>query len=216
MGKFNHQYEALETNIMNNALRHLDQVATQQDATSPSLEQQRREFSQRRFMAMPIAGTIVWTIIGIVGALMSDYYAVWSIWIGCGSIFYLGAGIAHFMGEGFFQKRQYKNVFDSLFMSAVSMALLIFAIAMPFAAIDHTSVPLTVGILAGIMWIPFSWIVQHWVGWFHAIARTFSVLGLWYLLPDYRFVAIPAAIVFIYLISLVVLARRYRSITVAK
>jgi hypothetical protein len=34
-----------------------------------SLEQQRLEFSQSRFLAMPIAGTIAWTVIGIAGAI---------------------------------------------------------------------------------------------------------------------------------------------------
>jgi hypothetical protein len=31
---------------------------------------------------------------------------------------------------------------------------------------------------------------------------------LWYLLPDYRFVAIPFAIVFVYIITIVILLRR--------
>ena len=66
----------------------------------------------------------------------------------------------------------------------------------------------TVGILAGLMWVPFSWMIQHWVGLFHGIARTVLVTAAWYLFPQRRFVAIPAVIVVIYLITIVVLARR--------
>jgi hypothetical protein len=62
--------------------------------------------------------------------------------------------------------------------------------------------------LAGLMWMPFSWMIQHWIGMFHTISRTVLVLLLWYLLPESRFVAIPFAIVFIYLITIYVLLNR--------
>ena len=74
--------------------------------------------------------------------------------------------------------------------------------------IDYSSLPLTVGILTGTMWLPFSWIIRHWVGIFHAMLRTLALLLLWYLLPDYRFVVIPFAIVFIYVLTLIILRNR--------
>jgi uncharacterized membrane protein YqjE len=67
---------------------------------------------------------------------------------------------------------------------------------------------MTVGILTGLMWLPFSWIIKHWVGIFHALIRTASVLVLWYLFPDYRFIAIPFAIVLIYTVTIVILKNR--------
>jgi hypothetical protein len=90
------------------------------------------------------------------------------------------------------------------------MAWLVFAIAIPFFMIEPTSLPLTVGILAGLMWVPFSWMLQHWVGLFHAIARTVLVLAAWYLFPEHRFVAILAVIVVIYLVTIYLLAKRGR------
>lgn len=177
-----------------------------------TLDQQRSDYGKKHFMAMPLAGTIVWSLIALVGATMDDYYGVWAIWIGCGSIFYLGTALAHFMGEGFFVKKPYKNQFDGLFMAGVVMSLLVFAIAMPVAAIDHTTVPMTVGILAGLMWIPFSWIIKSYIGWFHSIARTLSVVIAWYAFPQQRFVIIPAVIVVIYIITLFALHRRYQKI----
>lgn len=180
--------------------------------TTMTLEQQRIEFGKSRFLAMPLAGTIVWTIIGIIGATMPVNIAVWSIWIGTGCIFYLGLGISKLTGENFMAKNKPKNAFMGLFMSGVVMALLVFAIAMPFATVDHTSIPLSVGILAGLMWIPFSWIIQHWIGWFHSIVRTLLVVGAWFVWPEQRFVIIPVIVVATYIVTIWVLERRYRSI----
>ncbi|MGH7482249.1 MAG: hypothetical protein ACRELV_08845 [Longimicrobiales bacterium] len=61
--------------------------------------------------------------------------------------------------------------------------------------------------------MPFSGLVDHWVGLFHAFSRTALVLAAWYLLPDDRFVAIPAVIVAVYLVTIYVLVRRYSEVT---
>jgi positive regulator of sigma E activity len=49
-----------------------------------TLEEQRLEFSSRRFLATPLAGLIVWTIVGFAGIFFSDFIAVWAIFIGTG------------------------------------------------------------------------------------------------------------------------------------
>jgi hypothetical protein len=64
--------------------------------------------------------------------------------------------------------------------------------------------------LAGLMWVPLSWMLQHWVGLFHAIARTVLVATAWLVFPDRRFVAVPMVIVVVYLISIAALASRPR------
>lgn len=134
-----------------------------------------------------------------------------AVYIATGCIFYLGAFLSRFTGEHFFARDRPKNTFDSLFLHTVAMALLVFAIAIPFARADYSSLPLTVGVLAGLMWLPFSWIIQHWIGVFHAVARTILVTATWYLFPDARFVAVPLVIVAIYVITIAVLERRWRA-----
>jgi hypothetical protein len=62
-----------------------------------------------------------------------------------------------------------------------------------------------------MMWLPFSWLAQHWAGFFHSITRTLLVVSLWYLLPDQRFVAIPFAIVAIYVVTIVAFERRWQA-----
>ena len=74
--------------------------------------------------------------------------------------------------------------------------------------VEPSSLPLSIGVLAGLMWIPFSWMLQHWVGLFHGITRTVLVVAAWFVFPAHRFVVIPAVIVAIYVVSIFMLARR--------
>jgi len=173
-----------------------------------TLEEQRIEFSNRKFLATPLSGLLVWLIIGVSGLLFPDRTTVWVLFIGTGSIVYLALFISKFTRENFLEKSKPKNVFDGLFMFTVGQAVLVYAIAIPFFILDYTSLPLTVGILTGTMWLPFSWIVKHWVGIFHSIVRTVSVVILWYILPEFRFVSIPFAIVLIYVVTIIILKNR--------
>ncbi|MGA9270785.1 MAG: hypothetical protein WBV45_09205 [Lutimonas sp.] len=176
--------------------------------TTRTLEEQRIDFSNRKFLATPLAGLIVWTLIGLIGIFFSKIVAVWSIFIGTGSIVYLGLFISKYTGENFLEKNKPKNEFDSLFMFTVVQAILVYSIAIPFFLLDFSSLPLSVGILTGLMWLPLSWTIKHWVGIFHTLTRTVTVLALWYLLPDLRFVVIPFAIVAIYIVTLFILNNR--------
>jgi hypothetical protein len=116
--------------------------------------------------------------------------------------------ISKFTGENFLEKNKPKNEFDSLFMFTVGQAILVYSIAIPFFILDYSSLPLSVGILTGLMWLPLSWTIKHWVGIFHTVTRTIAVLALWYLLPDQRFVVIPFVIVAIYIVTLIILNNR--------
>jgi len=63
------------------------------------------------------------------------------------------------------------------------------------------------------MWLPLSWIIQHWVGIFHAVARTLLVTAAWYLAPHHRFVVIPAVIVGLYGVTIIILEQRWRAVS---
>lgn len=176
--------------------------------TTRSLEEQRAEFAQRPLLATPLAGMMAWLAVAISGIFFSDFVSVWVLFGGTGSIVYLALFISKFTGENLADKSKPKNVFDNLFLYTVGQAVLVYAIAIPFFLVDYTSLPLTVGILTGIMWIPLTWIIQHWVGLFHGISRTLLVVTLWYLFPTQRFVFIPLAIVLVYIITLIILRSR--------
>jgi hypothetical protein len=172
------------------------------------LEQQRNEFASRKFLATPVSGLLAWFLVGASGLFFPDRLTVWVLFIATGSIVYLALSISKFTGENFLDKTKPKNVFDGLFLFTVAQAVLIYAIAIPFFLTDYTSLPLTVGVLTGTMWLPFSWIIKHWVGIFHAVSRTLLIVLAWYIFPDQRFVVIPFTIVFIYIITIFILIKR--------
>jgi hypothetical protein len=179
----------------------------------PPLDAQRDAFVRNRFLAMPIAGAIAWTGIGIAGALLPLEMAAWAVFIGTGMIFYLGLAVARLTGEDLTGKNSGSPFFDRVFLHAVAMAVVVYAIAIPFFLVEPTSLPMSVGILSGLMWLPFSALVGHWVGLFHTFARTGLILVVHYLLPADRFVAVPAVVVAVYAVTIVVLERRYRAAT---
>jgi hypothetical protein len=181
------------------------------DYSQRSLDEQHAAFLRTKFLAMPIAGTIAWIGIGIAGAVLPLQGAMWAIYIGTGMIFYLGILVSKVTGEDLLGKKSKGNFFDRLFLSTVAMAVLVYAIAIPFAMVQPRSLPMSVGILAGLMWLPFSVMIGHWVGYFHAISRTVLIVLAWFLFPAQRFVLIPAIIVAIYVVTIAVLVRRARS-----
>lgn len=173
-----------------------------------TLEEQKEEFKSKKLLASPIAGLIAWLMVVISGIFYPDNITVWVLFIATGSIVYLSMGVSKLTGEDYLDKRKPKNTFDNLFFLTVAQAILVYSIAIPFFIVDYTSLPLTVGILTGLMWVPLTWIIDHWVGLFHSIVRTILVLILWYLFPSDRFVVIPIAIIIVYIVSIIILKNR--------
>lgn len=90
------------------------------------------------------------------------------------------------------------------------MSLLVYCIAIAFFLKDYRSLPMSIGILTGLMWLPFSWIIEHWVGTFHGVVRTVLITLAWFFFPEHSFTLIPAIIVAIYLVSIWSLETRWR------
>ncbi|MFQ6311621.1 DUF7010 family protein [Lysobacter capsici] len=180
---------------------------------SRSLDVQREEFATRRLIATPIAGLIAWAIIGISSTFLNPLAISMVLFAATGSIVYLGMFISRFTGENFLDKNRPKNTFDALFFYTAGMSVLVYAIAIPFFLEDYTSLPLSVGILTGLMWLPITWIIQHWIGLVHGVARTAAVVLVWYLFPEHRFLAVSVVIVVLYILSIAVLENRWRGLT---
>ncbi|SNY49078.1 hypothetical protein SAMN06297280_1246 [Arsukibacterium tuosuense] len=180
--------------------------------TTLTLEQYRTQFAQRRFLAMPLTGMLVWTAMAVTGALLPPQQAIMALFIGTGSIVYLAMAIARLTGEKMSFKKSQKNPFDSLFLYGVVMAALVYAIAIPYFLADYRSLPFSIGILTGLMWLPLGWIIQHWIGLFHTLARTACCTVAWIVAPEHSFVTMPLIIVAIYAISIVTLERRWRKL----
>lgn len=178
-----------------------------------TLEQHREEFSQRRYLAVPLAGALCWFLAGIINIFVSAQVAAMVIFIATGSIVYMGMLLSRFTGEDFFRKSKPKNPFDALFLRCLIMAILVYSLGIPFFIIEPRSLPLSVGILTCLMWLPFSWIIQHWIGTFHVVSRIILILVVWYVFPQQSFVLIPAVIVLVYAITIYTLEMRWRKLS---
>ena len=167
-----------------------------------------KDFANRRLIATPIASLIAWCVVA-VGSLFLEPVALSLLtFAATGSIVYLGLLVSKFTGENFLDKSRPKNTFDNLFMLSVGMAVLVYAIAIPFFLVDYTSLPLTIGVLTGLMWLPISWIIQHWIGIVHGVMRTVLIVAVWYLFPEDRFLAVSLVIIGLYVFAITVLEMR--------
>lgn len=180
-------------------------------ASNIDLNAARASFKQRRFLNMPLAGLLAWACVGVGGIFLESPMAkTWLLFIATGSIVYIAMLLSKVTGDPFFHKE--KNPFDTLFFHCIIMALVVYSIAIPFFMQDYRSLPMSIGILTGLMWLPFSWIVEHWVGSFHTLLRTLLITLAWFLFPDQSFVLIPAIIVGVYLVSIWGLEMRWRTL----
>ncbi len=179
---------------------------------SPTLDQQLAAYRQNRFLAMPLTGMLVWAAIGIAGAILPTSQAVLAVYIGTGMIFYVALLVARLLGEDLLGRQRKGNFFDRIFLSACAMSVLVYALAIPFQFHNPSSVPLSVGILSGLMWLPFSLMIGHWVGFFHSIARTLLLVVAWFAFPDHRFTILPAVVVAVYFVSIIALINRWNTL----
>lgn len=154
---------------------------------------------------MPMAGAVVWLVIGICGRLFPESRADVVMLFGTGLIFPLALLIGRLRHETLTDR---VNPLSRLMGMSVLMVNLLWAVHLPLLMQAPKFFPLSLGIGLGIHWIVYSWIIQHPVGLIHAAARTALVVATWFALPSSRMFAIPVVIVIVYLFSLVVMARR--------
>ncbi|MBH9551410.1 DUF7010 family protein [Inhella gelatinilytica] len=180
---------------------------------TPSLDHQLKEFRNRRFLAMPLAGTLAWALIGVAGQVLDARWHLLATYLLTGCIAYLGMGLSKLTGEDFMAPANRRNVFSKLFMLSMGQALLAFAIALPFAMVRPESAVFTVGMLAGFMWLPMSGLIGHWIGAAHAIGRTAMIVAAWFLAPDQGMVWVPAIVLGWYAVTIAVLEQRWHNLS---
>jgi hypothetical protein len=183
-----------------------------------SLEEMRIEFDRTggRTLSFPIAGTLAWTVTAIFGAILPDSKASIALFICNGLIFPVSLLIAYFLKEDLLKA---KSPLDKLFGRSVLMINLSWAITIPFWMVMPASLPLSVGVVSGLHWIVYGWIVNHPIGMLHAVVRTVLVTACWFAFPGQRFTVIPIIIVLMYVITIYVLATRTlatKSVTTAR
>lgn len=180
------------------------------NAPALTLDQELAAFRQRRFLAMPLAGSVAWALVGLAGLALDPRWHLLAVFVLTGCIAYLGMGLSKLTGEDFMAKR-HRNRFDALFMLSVGQALLAYAIAIPVAVARPDTAVFTVGMLTGFMWLPCAWLMGHWIAAFHAVARTLLILLAWWWAPTQGMVWVPLIVLAMYGITIVTLERRWRA-----
>jgi hypothetical protein len=160
-----------------------------------------------RSLALPVAGAIVWSAIGVAALILPPTTATLLLLFGTGAIFPLGLAVAHQLGERLIDN---PSPLAALMGRCVLMVNLLWAVHLTVFALVPTYLPLTIGIGLGLHWIVFGWIIDHPVGLIHAATRTALVTTAWWLIPTHRISAVAAAVVATYAYTLYALATRPR------
>lgn len=158
-----------------------------------------------RSLALPLAGAIVWTVVGIAALFLTPRISTFVLIIGTGAIFPIGLLLAVVLGEKLLNNT---NPLAKLMGMCVLMVNLMWAVHITLLYIAPTLISLTLGISLGLHWIVFSWIIQHPMGIIHTIARTILVTVAWWLFPEHQVSAVAVAVLITYLYSILALGTR--------
>lgn len=175
------------------------------DALTLSALRQDFERRTRRSMSMPIAGLLVWALVGLAGLALPVRTSLLVMVAATGAIFPIALAVARWRGEALVSN---PNPLARLMGLCIVMVNLLWAVHLPLMAGAPAYVPLTLAIALGLHWIVYSWIVQHRVGLVHAVLRTGLVLGAWLAWPDHRVPAVSGAVVIAYAVAIAMMARR--------
>jgi hypothetical protein len=167
----------------------------------------RTEFEKEagRSLALPIAGAIVWFIVGIAALFLPADIATYALLFGSGAIFPIGLVAARLLGEN---PMANNNPLSRLMGLCVLMVNLLWALHLTLLFSGGSFFPLSLGIGLGLHWVVFSWIIGHPVGTIHAVLRTVLATALWWLLPTNPITAVALGVVVAYGYSIYTLSRR--------
>ena len=176
-----------------------------------SLDQQLIEYRKQRALAMPLSGMIVWILLFALSFMLSPSQLVMAVFIGTGSIVYLAMGISRLTGENIsFKKKHERNWFDNVFLAAVGMSFLTFAISIPFFMENYLALPFALAVQTGLMWLVFGVLAAQKVAIVHAIVRTLACVTAFMLWPELSFQIQPLIVVCCYGFSIPVMERRWK------
>jgi hypothetical protein len=158
-----------------------------------------------RSIALPIAGAIVWTVAGVAGLVLDPRTALFALLFASGLAFPLALALARRLGERILDN---PSPLAGLMGRSVLMVNLLWALHLTVIPTAPDLLPLSLGLALGLHWVVFGWVIGHWVGLAHALARTALATAAWWAFPDARVAAVAFAVVVAYAATIAVLARR--------
>ena len=166
-----------------------------------SLNEYRAEFEQstNRSVSMPMAGTIIWSLVALLSTLLDEKTATYALLFATGGIFPIALLIAKIRNENLLGSQ---NPLAKLMGLCVLMVNLLWALHIPLLLEAPQFVPLSIGIGLGLHWIVYSWIISHPVGIIYAVLRTILIVIAWYAFPNHALLAISCSIILVYILSI--------------
>ena len=158
-----------------------------------------------RSIALPLAGALVWTIIGITALFLPERTSTMVLLFGTGTIFPVALVLARPLRERLLHN---PSPLAGLMGRCVFMVNLLWAVHLTVYAQVPELLPLTLGIGLGLHWVVFGWLIGHPLGVVHASMRTVLVATMWWIMPEARISAVAAAVVVAYVYSIVALMSR--------
>jgi predicted neutral ceramidase superfamily lipid hydrolase len=166
-----------------------------------TLEALRADFETRSkgSLSLPIAGVVVWSVVAVLGAVLTPKAAVLALVFATGAIFPVALAVAKARSEHLTESA---NPLARLMGICVLMVNLLWALHVPLLLSAPHFVPLSLGIGLGLHWMVYSWIIGHPLGYRHAIARTLGLVAVWFAFPEHRVSACAVVVVLAYLVTL--------------
>jgi hypothetical protein len=168
-----------------------------------ALTELRERFLATSTILMPLAGLIVWSVMGFAALVVPKALVGWMAVYIMAAILPLAFAIERLRGRNPFVKDD--NPLSKLFFqSIIGIGLMCpLVIGAADAAGDPNIMVLGVAILAGIIWIPYGWAANDPVGLRHAIARAVGCyLAYWFAPEEFKATAICAVVAMSYIYSL--------------
>lgn len=192
-------------------MKHCSRVADLGRLRNPrmhTLEDQRRSFIQGggRFLAFPIAGALVWLVVGLASLVVPASIALYILLFATGAIFPLALLVAKITKQQVFPRR---NPFGSLMGMAVLMVNLLWALHVILVLRAPALAPLAIALALGIHWIVFGWIIQSAIGLVHAVARCILCTASFLLFPQHSVCAVALPVVLCYAFTIFQLSTHF-------
>lgn len=176
-----------------------------------TLDQQLAEFRAQRGLAMPLAGMLVWALIGVSSFILTPNQQIMAVFFGTGAIVYIAMALSRLTGENMrFKKKAERNFFETCFLAAVGMSCLVYAITIPFFLENYLALPFAVAVQSGLMWLVYGAVVGAPVAIVHAFVRTAGCTIAYLLAPQEGFWLQPLIVVACYAFSIPLLERRWQ------
>ena len=172
------------------------------DYASMNLAELQRRYVADSTDAMPMAGAICWAALAVTAYLLGDALPYWAILVAPAAPLPLAALIDKVRGRPTAFDGDTKHPMQALFMTFISVigVMIFFVIVAARAAESLAILAFGVGLLSGLIWVPYGWSAGDRVGIVQFFLRAGLCFAAYFFAPEpLKVAAIAAAVAVSYL-----------------